>query len=132
MMALLSTLILAIAVAGEPKIDALPCDDAAFSIQREVMGVNAHFTLEGMLVTPQRGYLYKFGFQTVENETAKAVIKAGQPLRTDGSFGRGLPALGSLNIREQFTLPVWTKTLTVTIQGLKPKVVSCVLVPLES
>lgn len=108
---------------GDEAKDVFYCTDSAFFVVREEnaaaknYGGDSWFTLQGTAQTPQRGYAYRFQFLSPDY----AVISAGQPVAAAGGYGRGLPALGTLQVKEKFRLPDDTAILRLRLEGLTPQ-----------
>lgn len=96
------------------------CSDPAFFVTRETAAWSEDQTLvlKGTLNTPQPGYAYHMQFLGTEGPQARVVIQTGQPIDPKG-YGRGLPSVTKLQVREPLThLTDAVGLLHVRIEGL--------------
>lgn len=98
------------------------CTDSAFFIVHDEVPVTGKksVTLKGTLSTPQPGFHYAFQITSVDVAQASAILSLGQPLRGDGSFGRGMPAVTQLQIEQKIKLPETVGLLHIQVNGLTP------------
>lgn len=114
---------------GDKAKDFFYCSDSAFFVIREERATDGEqwYRLQGTAQTPQRGFAYQFQFVSVAPPHAYAVISAGQPV----TGGRGLPALGTLQVDQKFRLPEKVGLLHLRLEGLaqNPREITCDLTP---
>lgn len=101
------------------------CSDPTFSLQRE--GTDA--TLKGSVTTPQLGFGGQFSTHAMSGATMTAELVLAQPAPAGGGFRAGLPALGTYDLNEKFSMSPDISSLQLTIKGVSqtPIVVTCSL-----
>lgn len=114
---------------GNSAKDFYLCSDPGFFVVKDENGLTGQkaLVLKGVLKTPQRGFAYTFQFLGVNGPQAYAAISAGQPV----SAGRGLPAMGEIQIEQRFVLPEAVGLLHVRVNGVtaQPFEITCDITP---
>lgn len=121
---MLSVFLLAVAL-GNAMPETFLCSDPSFSLQRE----GSEATLKGSVNTPQLGYGGQFSIAAASGGQMQAELALAQPAPKDGSFGRGLTAIGTFTLNEKFSMAPDISSLRLTIKGVskEPMVVTCSL-----